>query len=481
MSRDAAMNGALPAQIDAEDGISGTLFSASRLYYNFSSKDPYFEQFKSYTPFALFAILEHGGEFGAAAAELRRQGYGKQEAGKRKVVHLTPPKPVDPCLFPDVYGGLAGAFTSLYSKYLEVPPPFLFMSFLTCLGNITATKLKVDSELRTQPRLYTVLLGASADDRKSSAIDHTRRFFIEALGAEAFSLADGVGSAEGLQKLLRDRRHLLLCLDEFKSFVNKCRIDGSVLLPCVNTLFESNRYQSETKTHSISLEDAHLSLLAASTVDTYQACWTSQFTDIGFGNRLFLVVGSGTRRFALPKTIPEVDKQPLRQWLRRIVSVVGDGRTLGITTDADAAFQAWYMKADRSIHAKRIEGYALRLMLLFCANEERERIDIDVVNRVLRLCDWQVKVRQLHDPIDADNAVARMEANIQKQLAARGSLLDSALRKFVNAAKAGMFIYQTALRNLQSNALVARDNYRGKVVWSLNMDEIATTGFDVML
>ena len=48
----------------------------------------------------------------------------------------------------------------------------------------------------------------------------------------------GVNSAEGLQKQLEERNKLLLCFDEFKLFVSKCSIQSSVLLPCVNTLFE---------------------------------------------------------------------------------------------------------------------------------------------------------------------------------------------------------------------------------------------------
>ncbi len=44
----------------------------------FSSSAPPFEPSTSYLPFAVYALLEHGGDYSAAAKELRRQGYGKK-------------------------------------------------------------------------------------------------------------------------------------------------------------------------------------------------------------------------------------------------------------------------------------------------------------------------------------------------------------------------------------------------------------------
>jgi len=96
----------------------------------------------------------------------------------------------------------------------------------------------------------------------------------------------GVGSAEGLQKRLKKNNKLLLCFDEFKSFVGKCQAQGSVLLPCVNSLFELNHYENHTKNSEVVIDDAFLTILAASTVQTYENTWTRQFTDIGFNNRM---------------------------------------------------------------------------------------------------------------------------------------------------------------------------------------------------
>lgn len=58
-------------------------------------------------------------------------------------------------------------------------------------------------------------------------------FFRETIAG--FSMPLGDNSAKGLQKRLVDTEGmLLLCFDRLKHFVSKCRIEASVLLPCIN-------------------------------------------------------------------------------------------------------------------------------------------------------------------------------------------------------------------------------------------------------
>lgn len=349
--------------------------------------------------------------------------------------------------FPDgIMTGLAGNFATLFSTYLEPPQHFFFISYLVCLGSFIPVSL--ESELRMQCRIYALLLGQSADDRKSTAINKTVDYFHNTL--TTFSVCYGVGSAEGLQKRLKDSSRLLLCLDEFKQFVSKCKIDGSVLLPFVNTLFESNRYEAQTKTMSIDLEDVHLSLLAASTLETYERTWDASFTDIGFNNRLFIVPGSGERRFSFPMKIPDTEKHFLQKDLAELLKFIGEGLEIGITQEGRELYDQWYLDYNRSIHSKRLDVYALRFMMLMAINEFKKKIDRDIVEKVIKLMDWQLTVRQLHDPIDADSKMANMEEKIRRALKTFGAQSDRTLQKRVHAERAGSWIYMTARSNLES-------------------------------
>jgi 5S rRNA maturation endonuclease (ribonuclease M5) len=347
----------------------------------------------------------------------------------------------------EIMGGVAGDFAELYSQYLEVPIHFLYIGFLACLGSFLANTLTLATELETQPRLYILLLGASADDRKSTAIKKVVDFFKDTM--QDFMVCWGVGSAEGLQKLFVKNPNLLLALDEFKSFVSKCKIDASVLLPMVTTLFESNNYEAHTKQKSIVLEQVNLSILAASTIETYEHTWDTSFTDIGFNNRTFIVPGSGKRMFSFPKKVPANEKVSLQRGLRDILRFVGSERELDITPAGFNIYDKWYINQDRSVHTKRLDGYALRFMSLLAANESKPEIDEDIVRKAIKLVDWQLEVRRHHDPIDADNVQAKMEEKIRRVLSTKGPQTNRGLKQLTNANRAGLWIYNNAKDNLR--------------------------------
>jgi hypothetical protein len=143
-----------------------------------------------------------------------------------------PAKPLD-LIFPaDVMTGVAGDFARLYASYLESPAEFLYFSFLAHLGAILSGRVTAETELSPQPRLFCLLLGESADDRKSTAITKTSEFFREALTSGSLMQSWGVGSAEGLAGLFDEsnggNKRVLLSLDEFKQFVSNTSILGLI-------------------------------------------------------------------------------------------------------------------------------------------------------------------------------------------------------------------------------------------------------------
>jgi hypothetical protein len=372
-------------------------------------------------------------------------------------------------IFPyQVMSGAAGRFTEVYGGKLETPKEFLFMSYLTCLGSVLSKRVTLASEIAPQPRLYTLLLGQSADERKSTSLKKAVDHFKETL--RPFNVCWGVGSAEGLQKKMEDiDSGLLLCFDEFRQFVSKCKIDASVLLPCVNTLFESNRYESRTKTTNIELSEAYLSLLAASTVDVHKRTWDSSFTDIGFTNRLFLVPGTAKRKYSFPEKIAGEDKQILRTKLLEVIDHVGTFKELSLTSSAKELYHKWYMKVESSIHAKRLDVYALRLMALLAVNDLKNEVDKETVGKAIALCDWQLEVRKMYDPIDADNKIAKLEETIRRLLR-RGSKTESELKQGSNANRAGLWAYEKAKKNLLSAKEITLDKRSKK--WTLVQSQV---------
>jgi hypothetical protein len=67
-------------------GVSATL--KDRVFYVFSSNAPPFDPNQAYAPFAVYSLLEHGGDYSRAASALRAAGYGEAAAGADPQVSL---------------------------------------------------------------------------------------------------------------------------------------------------------------------------------------------------------------------------------------------------------------------------------------------------------------------------------------------------------------------------------------------------------
>jgi hypothetical protein len=308
--------------------------------------------------------------------------------------------------------------------------------------------------------MYTILLGASADDRKSECIKQTISLFSEV--KEDFYVCLGVGSAEGLAERLKKYPKTILVYDEFKAFVSKAMIQTSVLLQCVNTLFELTRFHSNVKGHSIEVDSGYLSILGASTIDTFQRMWTPAFTDIGFINRLWLVPDHAERRFSIPSPIPENIKRDLREKLHSLLNAVPKTQTfLEITPEAFKAFDEWYLQTPQSIFTKRLDTYGHRLMILFCANEKKTKVTQDIAERVVRVLEWQRRVREENDVIDAEGRIARMEESIRRALRKNPQgIAPRNLKRDTNYNRAGIFVWNTAISNLLKAGEILFDNQK---------------------
>jgi len=356
-----------------------------------------------------------------------------------------------PLVLPEgIMSGIAGDYARLYAGSLEPCQEFFYFSFLTCLGALLSGRLTLKSELHPQPRFYILLLGESADHRKSTAISQTISFFKPFDGLAA---CFGVGSAEGLAKRMENAPHLVLVYDEFRQFSSKCRIEGSVLLSMVTSLFENNHYENYTKTVEVKLENVHLSMLAASTIPTWDATYDPSFSDIGFLNRIFLVPGLGKRRFALPVEIPDLPKTELRYQIAEILKAYEHPKIMTINPDADAVYSEWYMTHDTSIHSKRLDTYALRFMPLLAANEGKGEVDLSIVEKAIAIMDWQLRVRQQLDPIDADGKIAVTEEKIRRVLR-RGPLSKFNINHGVHYDRKGIYVFDQALKNLCKDEVI---------------------------
>lgn len=363
--------------------------------------------------------------------------------------------------------GVAKEFAETYAAHLEPPAEFFYMSFLTCLGNMISGRVSIDSEISPDPRLYTLILGESADDRKSTAIKRTVQMFDDTINT-----CDGVGSAEGLALFLADYNNTILVLDEFKALASKAKIESSTLLECLASLFEHNRYSNRVKKDPISVSNAHLSMLAASTLNTYENTWDPKFSDIGLSNRLFVVPGTATRKDIMPAVIPDEKKRLFKREIEDINGFVGQYIKFKVSKEAHDISNYWYAVKEKTEHARRLEGYLLRIAIIIAANEFKDTIDDVVITRAMQICDWQLHIRKLYAPVEGDSKIAIMEGRIRKVLEGRAPrpTTERHLKQFCNAKRSGVFVFESALKNLRRAGEISYSSHGRSIRWFIVND-----------
>lgn len=104
-------------------GHSATLRVSTDRLWVFSEEAAPFEPFKLYDKFSAYALLKHGGDFAAAARELRAKGYGDQSVGvasvptavpMEHVLHPHTPPPSGPDNAPPAQGAVAQSAADAY-------------------------------------------------------------------------------------------------------------------------------------------------------------------------------------------------------------------------------------------------------------------------------------------------------------------------------------------------------------------------------
>ncbi len=286
-----------------------------------------------------------------------------------------------------------------------------------------------------------------------------RRIYYQRVGRDKNPLpsvfyhrCDGVGSAEGLMIDLQKAPKLMLFYDEMLSFVNKCEARESSLLSKVNELFQKTSIENRTKTGKVQyVRDAHLSFFGCCTTDTFQRMFSHAFADIGFMNRLWLVMADSDRAFSKPPVVTPWEKAKLMEKFNKIMKTFPykTKTIIGFEPDAEKRWDDWYVHLDRDENTKRLDSnLGFKMMQLMAINECKYKIDLEMMERVIKLLEYQRQVRVLSKPIEATSEVAMLENLIRKALLKHGELTARELKQFTNATRYKTQDFEKALESM---------------------------------
>ncbi len=204
-------------------GSSATL--KDRVFYVFSSNAAPFEPEKAYGPFTVYALLEHGGDYAAAAAALRAQGYGQEPdvAGVDLSAFapgelLAPDAPEDPGPVPEGLLHVPGFIEQVMQYTLRTAPyPDTVLAFcgaVSLQALLAGRKVRDEADNRTS--LYLLGLANSGVGK-----DHPRKVNQRILlySGLAESFAETFASGEGLEDRLLVQPAMLFQTDEMDGLI----------------------------------------------------------------------------------------------------------------------------------------------------------------------------------------------------------------------------------------------------------------------
>lgn len=201
------------------DGWSATLRDG--VLYVFSSNAAPFESDRAYSPFTVYALLEHGGDFAAAATALRAEGYGNEaqvdlsrfSCSAASDDNDRQPQCVDPGPMPVEMLRVPGFVSEVMDHCLQTAPypnvPLAFCGALALQAVLAGRKVRDPADNRTN--LYILALAYSSVGKDwprkvNTAVMH-RVGLVSALG-EKFA------SGEGIQDALHGTPAMLFQTDE---------------------------------------------------------------------------------------------------------------------------------------------------------------------------------------------------------------------------------------------------------------------------
>ena len=413
-------------------------FGGSRMFYCFTSSASPFEASTGYSPFSVFALLEHGGDRSAAARALGNDGYGspagsyqpsdyKQSHVKStSAVAALPPssfasaEPDWPEASPLLFYGLAGDIVRAIEPHTEADPVALLVQLLAAFGSAIGRSAHFQAEADQHfANLFVVMVGISSKGRKGTSWGHVKRLFALADPQwEGYCVQTGLSSGEGLIWHVRDAvekpvknkatgeaeletvdpgiedKRLLVLESEYASVLRVAARDGNTLSAILRDAWDRGRLQTMTKNNAAKATGAHVSLIGHVTADELRRELSSTEAGNGFGNRFLWICARRSKELPEGGDLQETDLHPLTG---RLSAAIQDGRQAGLLKrdeNARALWRAVYHDLSEGgpglsgAVTSRGEAQTMRLALLYALLDEAGCIRREHLEAALALWEY---------------------------------------------------------------------------------------------
>lgn len=301
-------------------GWSATL--KDRVLFVFSANAAPFEPNRAYAPFAVYAMLEHGGDFQEAALALRSLGFGDslhQHLVTTGFESAEPPpiqEPaiVDPGPIPEHLFRVPGFVQEVMDFTLSAAPyPNVGLAFCGAIALqsfLAGRKVCTSGDLRTN--LYLLALASSGTGKEYPRKVNNHILFRVGL---AGSLGDKFASGEGIQDTLLRSGVMLFQNDEMDGVLRQINSDldnrresiPNVLLTLYTSA--SDIYPTRVKAGQkevVHIDQPHLTLFGTATPQFFYESLSRRMLTNGFFARLSIVDVGNRGVGQKPKSVREI-------------------------------------------------------------------------------------------------------------------------------------------------------------------------------
>ncbi len=289
-----------------DQGWSATLRAG--VFYVFSSNAAPFEPDHPYSPFAVYALLEHQGDFAQAASALRDEGFGSDEAAagvdiSALLANLVGPPAdrgptiPDPGPIPEHLFQVPGFIGQVMAFTLaSAPYPNVALAFCGAMGLqsfLAGRKVCTSGDLR--PNLYLLALASSGTGKDFPRKVNSRVLFeVGLVGA----LGDKFASGEGIQDALVRSNAMLFQNDEMDGVLRQINLDREnrresipnillTLYTAANDVYPIRVKAGQKET--IHIDQPHLTLFGTATPQYFYESLCQRMLTNGFFARMIIV------------------------------------------------------------------------------------------------------------------------------------------------------------------------------------------------
>lgn len=280
------------------NGTSATL--KDRTFYVFSSNAAPFAANQGYSPFAIYSLLKHAGDFEAAARELGRLDYGRKHVVTTNHSPEINSKAVivaDPGLIPERLFDVPGFVRQVTDFTLaNAPYPNVGLAFCGAIALqsfLAGRKVCTSGDLRTN--IYLLALASSGTGKEFPRKVNSQ--ILHQVGMSG-ALGDKFASGEGIQDALIRTGAMLFQNDEMDGVLRQINSDQdnrresipNILLTLYTSA--SDVYPTRVKANQkepILVDQPHLTLLGTATPQYFYESLSRRMLTNGFFARLNIV------------------------------------------------------------------------------------------------------------------------------------------------------------------------------------------------